>query len=148
MSKTKLDETYIFRISVKIFSFDVDIGIKILFFRVLVTIVPRRSLLQFVTTNCLKTNLVCLFLCCSFLFFPLCNNSDVACGKLDLRQQGMFTIVVDISKIQQQQPSGHGRNGHMKIVSFYILDEFAFNLGQYNASMNPMTYFWASNYKY
>ena len=35
-------------------SFDVTIGIKIPFFRVLVTIEPGRSLLQFVTTNCLK----------------------------------------------------------------------------------------------
>ena len=35
-------------------SFDVAIGIKIPFFRVLVTIEPGRSLLQFVTTNCLK----------------------------------------------------------------------------------------------
>ena len=35
-------------------SFDVAIGIKILFFRVLVTIEPGRSLLKFVTTNCLK----------------------------------------------------------------------------------------------
>ena len=35
-------------------SFDVGIGIKIPFFRVLVTIEPGRSLLQFVTTNCLK----------------------------------------------------------------------------------------------
>ena len=35
-------------------SFDVSIGIKIPFFRVLVTIEPGRSLLQFVTTNCLK----------------------------------------------------------------------------------------------
>ena len=34
-------------------SFDVAIGIKILFFRVLVTIEPGHSLLQFVTTNCL-----------------------------------------------------------------------------------------------
>ena len=34
-------------------SFDVAIGIKIPFFRVLVTIEPGRSLLQFVTTNCL-----------------------------------------------------------------------------------------------
>ena len=34
-------------------SFDVAIGIKIFFFRVLVTIEPGRSLLQFVTTNCL-----------------------------------------------------------------------------------------------
>ena len=35
-------------------SFDVAINIKIQFFRVLVTIEPGRSLLQFVTTNCLK----------------------------------------------------------------------------------------------
>ena len=34
-------------------SFDVAIGIKIPFFRVLVSIEPGRSLLQFVTTNCL-----------------------------------------------------------------------------------------------
>ena len=34
-------------------SFDVAIDIKIQFFRVLVTIKPDRSLLQFVTTNCL-----------------------------------------------------------------------------------------------
>ena len=34
-------------------SFDVAIDIKIQFFRVLVTIEPGRSLLQFVTTNCL-----------------------------------------------------------------------------------------------
>jgi len=33
--------------------FDVAIDIKIEFFRVLVTIEPGRSLLQFVTTNCL-----------------------------------------------------------------------------------------------
>ena len=35
-------------------SFDVSIDIKISFFRVSVTIEPGRSLLQFVTTNCLK----------------------------------------------------------------------------------------------
>ena len=35
-------------------SFDVAIDIKIQFFRLLVTIEPDRSLLQFVTTNCLK----------------------------------------------------------------------------------------------
>ena len=38
-------------------SFDVTIGIKIPFFRVLVTIEPGRSLLQFVTMNCLKGKL-------------------------------------------------------------------------------------------
>ena len=37
-------------------SFDVTIGIKIPFFRVSVTIEPGRSLLQFVTTNCLILN--------------------------------------------------------------------------------------------
>ena len=36
-------------------SFDVAIDIKIQFLRVLVTIEPDRSLLQFVTTNCLIT---------------------------------------------------------------------------------------------
>ena len=41
-------------------SFDVAIGIKIPFFRVLVTIEPGRSLLQFVTTNCLIIEL-CLY---------------------------------------------------------------------------------------
>ena len=34
-------------------SFDATIGIKIPFFLVLVTIEPGRSLLHFVTTNCL-----------------------------------------------------------------------------------------------
>ena len=37
-------------------SFDVSIGIKIPFFRVLITIEPGRSLLQFVTTNCLMAS--------------------------------------------------------------------------------------------
>ena len=54
MVKTKIDETYIFKISIKCDSFDVAIDIKIKFFTVLVTIEPGRSLLQFVTTNCLK----------------------------------------------------------------------------------------------
>ena len=39
--------------ALKFNSFDVAIEIKIQFFRVLVTIEPGRSLLQFVTTNCL-----------------------------------------------------------------------------------------------
>ena len=39
--------------ALKCHSFGVAIGIKIPFFRVLVTIEPGRSLLQFVTTNCL-----------------------------------------------------------------------------------------------
>jgi len=46
-------------------SFDVPIGIKIQFFRVLVTIEPGRSLLQFVTTNCL------ILTSASFLFSTL-----------------------------------------------------------------------------
>ena len=54
MRKTKLDETYIYsKSALKCDSFDVAIGIKIPFFRVLVSIEPGRSLLQFVTTNCL-----------------------------------------------------------------------------------------------
>ena len=62
MSKTKLDETYMFKISkiskksLKCDSFDVAIGIKIPFFKVLVPIEPGRSLLQFVTTNCLTVS--------------------------------------------------------------------------------------------
>ena len=39
--------------ALKFESFDVTIGIKILFFRVSVTIEPGRSLLQFFTMNCL-----------------------------------------------------------------------------------------------
>ena len=42
-------------------SFDVAIDIKIQFFRVLVTIEPDRSLLQFVTTNCLTIGIKILF---------------------------------------------------------------------------------------
>ena len=53
IGQTNLDESYTFEISIKMQFFDVAIGIKIPFFRVLVTIEPGRSLLQFVTTNCL-----------------------------------------------------------------------------------------------
>ena len=53
MGKTKLDETYNLKPALKCDSFDIAIGIKIPFFRVLVIIEPGRSLLQFVTTNCL-----------------------------------------------------------------------------------------------
>jgi len=56
MTKTKYDETYIFEISMKIRFFDVSFSIKIPFFRVLFTFEPGRSLLQFVTTNCLITS--------------------------------------------------------------------------------------------
>ena len=54
-------------------SFDVAIDIKIQFFRVLVTIEPGRSLLQFVTTNCLIFVVevylnFCAFLSCSFIY--------------------------------------------------------------------------------
>ena len=55
MGKTELDEIYRFKTRRKIQLFDVSIGIKIPYFRVLVTIEPGRSLLQFVATNCLKT---------------------------------------------------------------------------------------------
>ena len=50
-------------------SFDVAIDIKIQFFRVLVTIEPDRSLLQFVTTNCLI-----LRFCYIFFFFFFFND--------------------------------------------------------------------------
>ena len=53
MGKTKRDETYILESALKCDSFDVTIDIKIPFFLVLVTIELGRSLLQFVTTNCL-----------------------------------------------------------------------------------------------
>ena len=43
MGNTKLDETYIFETSIKMRFFDVTIGVKILFFRVLVTIEPGHS---------------------------------------------------------------------------------------------------------
>ena len=46
MGKTKLDETHILKLALKCDSFDVAIGIKIPFFRVLVTIEPGRSLLH------------------------------------------------------------------------------------------------------
>ena len=47
-------------------SFDVAIGIKIPFFRVLVSIEPGRSLVQFVTTDCLtRVNFLYLY---SWLF--------------------------------------------------------------------------------
>ena len=39
-------------------SFDVAFGTKIPFFRLLVTIEPGRSLLQFITTNCLIRRLL------------------------------------------------------------------------------------------
>ena len=51
-------------------AFDVTIDIKIPFFRVLVTIEPGRSLLQFVTTNCLTIRKVTL-LELSDIFFSL-----------------------------------------------------------------------------
>ena len=56
-------------------SFDVAIGIKIPFFRVLVTIEPGRSLLQFVTTNCLITETNDLFYC------SLADEQDVIPGR-------------------------------------------------------------------
>ena len=54
MRKTKLDETYIayLKSALEFNSFDVAIDIKIAFFRE-----PGRSLLQFVTTNCLILSL-------------------------------------------------------------------------------------------
>ena len=46
MSKIKLDETFIFRLTIKIRFFYISVGIKIPFFRVTVTIEPGRSLLR------------------------------------------------------------------------------------------------------
>ena len=45
-------------------SFDLTIVIKILFFRVLVTIEPGHSLLQFVTKNCLIHHACKIMFCC------------------------------------------------------------------------------------
>ena len=45
MDKTKLDEAYIFEISIKFNCFDASIDIKFLFFRVSITFEPGRSLL-------------------------------------------------------------------------------------------------------
>ena len=55
-------------------SFDVAIDIKIQFFRVLVTIEPDRSLLQFVTTNCLILPLEILWLGYYFVEYPEASN--------------------------------------------------------------------------
>ena len=54
MSKTKFDETFVFKISIKPNSFNIYVGIKIRFldFRLLLSRVA--PYLQFVTTNCLK----------------------------------------------------------------------------------------------
>ena len=45
MDKTKLDEAYLFEISIKFNCFDASIGIKFLFFRVSITFEPGRFLL-------------------------------------------------------------------------------------------------------
>ena len=58
-------------------SFDVAIGIKIPFFRVMVSIEPGRSLLQFVTTNRLMTNL----LSANLLFFATAKKHVFCYGK-------------------------------------------------------------------
>ena len=77
MGKTKLDETEIFKSALNRDSFDVTVGIKIPFFRVLVSIEPGRSLLQFVTTNCLKQNksVVLVIISLSKLTDGRCNSS-------------------------------------------------------------------------
>ena len=59
MGKTNLTKIIYLKSALKCDSFDVAISIKIIgsfwypFFRVLITIEPGRSLLQFVITNCL-----------------------------------------------------------------------------------------------
>ena len=45
MGRTKLNETYIFKISIKSNSFDISIGIEILLFIVSFSVEPSRSLL-------------------------------------------------------------------------------------------------------
>ena len=68
MGITDLNETYIFKISIKMRFFDVTIGIKIPFFRILVTIEPGHSLLKFVTMKCFIT-ILCLIREFSFYLF-------------------------------------------------------------------------------
>ena len=61
MGNTKLNEFYIFGISIISWFFDVSIDIKIPFFRVLVTIDPSLQLapyLQLITTNWLILKLI------------------------------------------------------------------------------------------
>ena len=53
MIGTKLGESYLFKVSMKIRSLAVYIDIKVMSSKVSITIGPGRSLLQFVTTNCL-----------------------------------------------------------------------------------------------
>ena len=55
MDNTKLIKLIYLKSALKCDSFDVAIDIKIPFFRILVTIEPGRSLLQFVTTNFLNS---------------------------------------------------------------------------------------------
>ena len=52
MAQTDTFDGTVFKISIKMRYFYVTIGIKIPCFRVLVTIEPGHSLLQFITTNC------------------------------------------------------------------------------------------------
>ena len=56
--------------AVKYDSFDVAINIKIPIFRVLVSIEPGRSLLQFVTTNCLNIGIKIPFFTVSVTIEP------------------------------------------------------------------------------
>ena len=53
MSKIKLNETYIFEISIKIDSFGVSMSIKILFLKFRLLLHRVAPYLQFVTMNCL-----------------------------------------------------------------------------------------------
>ena len=59
MGKSKLNEFIYLKSALKCNPFDVAIAIKILFFRVSVTIDSGCSLLQFVTTNRLLPRTVC-----------------------------------------------------------------------------------------
>ena len=82
-------------------SFDVAIGIKIPFFRVLVTTEPGRSLLQFVTTNCLMMLLLPFNKTC-FLFkiisFMLWSNLRFDHSML-FYQTKIFDASVGLSKV-------------------------------------------------
>ena len=71
MVKTKLDETYIFKISIKMQFFWCNSWNQNSVFRVSVTIEPGRSLLQFVATNCLTKYVWNVFIFLTFINKPL-----------------------------------------------------------------------------
>ena len=80
-------------------SFDVALYIKIQFFRVLVTIEPDRSLLQFVTTNFLKEPVICI---CNFCYYLNGNHLRIllGCLFLKMKRKSQFSPYITITKTQ------------------------------------------------